>query len=59
MANLAKARERAKNVPRLETGWPVREGSGVYWGWVVGVLEGDIVLLDEEFSFAQRNKTEI
>lgn len=59
MANLAKAWEREKNVPRLEAGWPVREGSGVYWGWVVGVLEGDIVLLDEEFSFAQRNKTEI
>lgn len=46
-------------MPGLETGWPVREGSGVYWGWFVGVLEGDIVLLDEEFSFAQRNKTEI
>lgn len=46
-------------MPRLETGRPVREGSGVYWGWVVGVLEGDILLLDYEFSFAQRNKTEI
>lgn len=46
-------------MPRLETRWPVREGSGVYWGWVVGVLEGDIVLLDEEFPLVQRNKTEI
>lgn len=46
-------------MPRLETAWPVREESGVYWGWVFGVLEGDIVLVDEEFSLAQRNKTEI